>query len=305
MLLFILVKISYYIGMKTKNKKENVLIFGYGEMGKVFEKIILNSNIYIWDDHDSNKKMSGKTLDQVLSMADIIIFCVPSWVLRTAITPIASKIKKNTQILVISKGVEVKTNFLPFEVVKNILPKNNISYIAGPMISEEILLGHKASALLATKKDFFSKFESLISKNISLSYVPAKDIASISWTAVLKNVYAMYIGLLFEKNKSYNTVGSDVVGILKEMEDLLKKLKSKPEYATSIVGLGDLITTCMSPHSSNRAAALCLLRGENKKNEGIVSLVALKSILKKDIKLFPYLDFLSAACGARLEFVAK
>mgnify|MGYP001559747668 CR=1 FL=1 len=62
---------------------QKIAIIGYGELGKAIHKLLKNKSdliVDIWDKKYHESKLSG-----VISSANIIFICVPSWCVRGAL----------------------------------------------------------------------------------------------------------------------------------------------------------------------------------------------------------------------------
>ena len=78
------------------NKK--IAIIGYGELGRAIHRLLRIKTdliIDVWDKRDHESKLGG-----IVSSAEVVFVCVPSWCAREALENIKEHLsKKNLQII--------------------------------------------------------------------------------------------------------------------------------------------------------------------------------------------------------------
>jgi glycerol-3-phosphate dehydrogenase (NAD(P)+) len=79
----------------------------------------------------------------------------------------------------------------------------------------------------------------------------------------VKNIIAIAAGICFELGYGSNGLAALMTRGMAEIARLGKKLGGKSETFYGLAGMGDLITTCFSEHSRNRAVGVRLARGES------------------------------------------
>ncbi|MCX6714449.1 MAG: hypothetical protein NTX72_01405 [Candidatus Uhrbacteria bacterium] len=275
----------------------HVSFIGAGEIGSALVTLVSRSGAHIeqWD-VDASKVPNQKSLSEVVSTADILFFCVPSWILRVAVKPILPHLNKKTLCVFVSKGIETKTNLCIDGLAKDILPKGQpIVLLSGPMLAEELIDGHGGAACVGTKSlaDFKKIDQIFTEEDLHLTFAP--DVKSVAIAGVLKNVYAIALGIAIGLKWGDNRKGWLIAQSVQEMIEITKRLKADPSYILSQAGLGDFMATGMSTYSSNHSLGRELAESSThmRKSEGSQTIPTLvKMIGLKTMKTLPILSVL-------------
>ncbi|OGL63180.1 hypothetical protein A3C09_04490 [Candidatus Uhrbacteria bacterium RIFCSPHIGHO2_02_FULL_47_44] len=277
----------------------HVSFIGAGEIGSALVTLVSRSDAHIeqWD-VDASKVPKQKPLEDVVSSADILFFCVPSWILRVAVKPIIPHLKKKTICVFVSKGIEAKTKLCIDGLAKDILPKGQpIVLLSGPMLAEELIDGHGGAACVGTKSlADFKRIDAIFSEQ-DLHLTFASDVKSVAIAGVLKNVYAIAFGIAAGLEWGDNRKGWLIAQSVQEMITIMVALKADPSYALSLAGLGDFMATGMSKHSSNHSVGRALATSStcDIKSEGCETLPSLVKMLgAKTVKTLPIIQALRA-----------
>jgi glycerol-3-phosphate dehydrogenase (NAD(P)+) len=163
-----------------------------------------------------------------------------------------------------AKGLEPHTSKRLSRVFEEIAPSNASRYtvLAGPSVAVEIAR-KKPTALVAA-----SASESACSKVVQAlgnSYMRVEttaDMAGAEWGGVLKNVYAIGLGLLdgLEAGGA-NVKAAFTSAAFREMKRLAVVLGAQEKTIDGPAGLGDLVATGFSADSHNRRLGELLGRG--------------------------------------------
>ncbi|WP_177186279.1 hypothetical protein [Nitrosomonas sp. Nm166] len=88
------------------------------------------------------------------------------------------------------------------------------------------------------------------------------DITGISWSVILKNVYAMAFGMADELKLGDNMRGYLAVAALHELNQIVHLIGGQTGSPYHLAGLGDLITTATSEGSHHHELGRRLVREE-------------------------------------------
>lgn len=83
-------------------------------------------------------------------------------------------------------------------------------------------------------------------------FIPEKTLLHIKYLAILKNIIAIGAGIADGLGMGDNTRGALITRGLAEMTRLGLAMGASSETFAGLSGIGDLVTTCCSPHSRNR-----------------------------------------------------
>ena len=258
--------------------KSNVLILGYGEMGHAMEHLLVGRHhLSIWN-RSPVEGLKVAVLEKTVPEADFILFCLPINPHREIVTQIQPLLNKDSICLSIAKGLDEagRTAAQIFEEVMN--DKNQYALIYGPMISEEIRADRYAFAQVGclNKQSYTRTKELFNGSKLFMEYT--SDIHGISWSVVLKNVYAILFGIADGLQLGDNVRGFLMVQSLLELDKIVKQMGGVSGASCHLAGLGDLVTTATSKSSHHYQLGISLAIGNVQAiiGEGIHSLEMVK-----------------------------
>ncbi|MCL5409327.1 MAG: hypothetical protein M1607_00525 [Patescibacteria group bacterium] len=266
--------------------QQTVLIIGAGSIGKALGTVLNKKDINVYIDDVNQSRIPDHLLkisNKVLKEVDFMFLCIPSWSVRQVITQYASYIHQETIVVCLAKGLEEKSRLTMNEVLEQSLPTQQpFALLAGPMLAEEIHQGDIGIGVIAAKnKETFLQTQKLFTNTkIILEY--QSEIHSVALASVLKNIYAIALGITEGLNFSSDFRGWLVSQAILEMMEILGQLGGKSEVMLTTAGLADFIATGFSTHSKNRRLGLELVitSRSSLRTEGMVSLPILLQLLK-------------------------
>lgn len=245
-----------------------VLILGHGEMGQAMEYLLgERQQLDIWEKYPQDNFQSV-LLEEAAPQADIVLFCLPVNPHREIAESILPFLKQTSLCLSIAKGLD-ETGQTAAQIFAEVFSSHQpYALLYGPMISEEIRAGRYAFAQLGcANQDAYKKIRALYhSTRLYIEYTP--DIIGISWSVILKNVYAMIFGIADELNLGDNMRGYLSVAALRELDQIVCAMGGQAGSPYHLAGLGDLITTATSEDSHHHELGRKLARGETQGIEG-------------------------------------
>jgi len=272
----------------TINRQE-MLILGYGEMGHAFEHLLAERYcLNIWEKYPQHDFHPAE-LDYAAARANMVFFCLPVNPHREVVTRIAPLLKPNSICISIAKGLD-EAGQTAAEIFASVLGENHhYALLYGPMISEEIRADRCAFAELGCQNfSIYQRIQNCFKD--SLLYVEhTEDIPGISWSVILKNVYAMIFGMADELQMGDNMRGYLSVAALRELSQIVHLKGGKKDSPYHLAGLGDLMTTATSEDSHHHTLGRMLARGEtdNITGEGVHTLEMVIKHQLFDVSEFP------------------
>jgi glycerol-3-phosphate dehydrogenase (NAD(P)+) len=265
---------------------QKIAIIGAGNFGQAMAHILASKaeyDVLMWDT-DSSKVHDMKPVEEVVSGAEIIFLCVPSWSLRSAAESLKQHISNHPIILCPTKGVEDGTLKTSDEVLQEVFADSaDIALLHGPMLAAEIMQNLPAFSVIAcTSKEIYEKINQLFFGTLlQVEYV--EDIHGVALAGVLKNIYSIGLGMADALALGSNFRGWYVRIATREMSHIISALGGKSETALSGAGIGDMVTTGFSPHSRNCTVGHEIVQsGEcSTVSEGGESLPAMMQLLAK------------------------
>ena len=191
---------------------------------------------------------------------DIVIFAVPSKVLRPVAREVTSFISDNSIVVSVGKGLENGTHKRLSEVLEEEL-KNSIVILSGPSHAEEVAIGMPTTVLVASKDAKSAEYIREELSNATFRIYDSNDMVGCEIGGALKNTIALAAGICDGLGFGDNTKAALMTRGLAEITRLGVALGGKPETFMGLSGIGDLIVTCTSQHSRNRRAGMLIGKG--------------------------------------------
>ncbi len=201
-------------------------------------------------------------LNAVVREADILVLAAPSAYLKTFLEPLTESLADKLIISAI-KGI-VPGDYQT--VIEYLRDRYDLSYrqlglFTGPSHAEEVSRG-KLSYLtvvcpeMKTAEAIGPKFST---PYIRLSY--STDLYGIEYAAILKNIYALAVGLAVGLGYGDNFLAVLIANCADEMTRFLDESYPAERNTRASAYLGDLLVTCYSSYSRNRRLGLLVGHG--------------------------------------------
>ncbi len=204
--------------------------------------------------------------------ADVVVMGVPSHGFRAVLEAAAGSIRADAPILSLSKGVEQGTVLRMTQVIADVLPDHRldrIGVLTGPNLAREVALGQPAATVVAIDDpDAAARLQRLFMTGTFRVYTNP-DVVGCEIAGALKNVIALAAGIAHGLGYGDNTKAALITRGLAELARLGIALGGEPLTFSGLAGMGDLVATCTSEKSRNRAVGVAL--GEGRKLDDIVA----------------------------------
>ena len=188
-----------------------------------------------------------------LAEAEVIVVAVPSRVFGGVVRMLPG----DAPVLSLTKGLDPATG----SRLSTLVVDRPVAVLSGPNISEEILRGLPAAAVVASDEpELARRLQQAINSTVFRLY-STDDVAGVELCAAAKNVIALSAGGADGLGLGDNAKAALVARGLAEMRRLADAAGAKPETFAGLAGMGDLIVTCWSPVGRNRRAGELIARG--------------------------------------------
>jgi glycerol-3-phosphate dehydrogenase (NAD(P)+) len=205
------------------------------------------------------------TLDLPTALADanVWISAIPMLYLRATLQRIAREWAGPVPLIVsLTKGIEQQTFCRPSEILAEILQAREVVVLSGPSHAEEVSRGLPTSVVAAcTDRHRAEQVQQFLSSERFRVYTNL-DPVGVELAGALKNVIGIAAGICIGLGYGDNALSALMTRGLNEMMRFGVALGANPATFAGLAGLGDLITTCISPHGRNRQVGIRLGRGE-------------------------------------------
>jgi glycerol-3-phosphate dehydrogenase (NAD(P)+) len=204
------------------------------------------------------------TLDerQAISGADLWISAIPTVYLRVTLKRLAPHATADVPVLSLAKGLEMTTFLRPTEIIADVLGVRRVAVLSGPSHAEEMSRGMPTSVVAASADaELARSIQSCLSTDRFRVYTNPDPIG-VELGGALKNVIGIGAGISDGLGLGDNAKSALLTRGLVEMTRFGVALGAQAATFTGLAGLGDLITTCISPHGRNRRVGERLARGQ-------------------------------------------
>jgi len=200
-------------------------------------------------------------LGEAVCQADLLVVGVPTSGFRNVVEEASKHVRPWIPVVSLSKGLEGGSHLRMTEVISQIVPGHPVAALTGPNIANEIMSGKAAAAVIATEDlEVASAIQKVFTRGVFRVYVN-DDVVGCEMGGALKNVIAIAAGIGEGLGVGDNTRAAVMSRGLAELARLGVAMGAQPATFAGLAGMGDLIATCMSPHSRNRAVGEQLGKG--------------------------------------------
>ncbi len=189
--------------------------------------------------------------DARFGQAEAFIIAIPTQHLRPVLTPLGEAIGKSKPVLSCSKGIENGSLERASEVVREILGRAPVAVFSGPSHAEEVVRGLPATVVAASIDESVAKWWQSALTIETFRIYTSNDPVGVELGGALKNVIAIAAGMCDGLKLGDNAKAALLTRGVVEMARIGVALGAKRETFFGLSGIGDLITTCYSPHGRN------------------------------------------------------
>ena len=199
---------------------------------------------------------------QALSQADLAVAAIPTVYLRATLLRFRGIWPAELPTLSLAKGLEIDTFLRPTQILHDVLGLNNLAALSGPSHAEEVSRGRPTSVVVASADDELAHRMQAVFSTERFRIYTNTDVIGVELAGALKNVIGIAAGTCDGLNFGDNAKSALLTRALVEMARFGVALGADHETFFGLAGLGDLITTCISPHGRNRRVGERLGHGE-------------------------------------------
>jgi glycerol-3-phosphate dehydrogenase (NAD(P)+) len=192
-------------------------------------------------------------LKEALTGHQLIIFAIPSQFLRKVLKKFKGQnYNRNAVYLSVTKGIEIGSLKRMSQVIHEELGNVKLAVLSGPTIAHEVVGGIPTVAVIACCDSRIRKYLQNIFMSERFRIYTNDDVVGVELGGSFKNIIAIACGISDGLGFGTNTKSALLCRGLVEMSRLGIAMGAKKETFSGISGLGDLVTTCISPYSRNR-----------------------------------------------------
>lgn len=206
---------------------------------------------------DASRYSVSTDLAEVVAASDTLVLAVPSIYLADTLVQLPSEAYRGKRFVSAVKGYILRQGVSVSRFLQEQLSigSDRIGVVSGPSHAEEVAEGKATFLTVAScNRQLAEEIASMLSCNYIHTSV-SDEVSTIELCGLTKNVYAVAAGLAAGLGYGDNLVAVLTTAAAHELQGIL------PETTLAFRLLGDLIVTCFSRHSRNRALGEAVARG--------------------------------------------
>ncbi len=200
---------------------------------------------------------------EALATCDLLLLVTPSKALREVTARLSTiELRADAVLLSGTKGVERGSGLRMSEIVAESFPQNPVAVLSGPSHAEEVARRMPTAIVFGCRDPAIAqRLQQAFTAPFFRAYTN-DDVAGIELGGALKNIFALAAGVSDGLGLGDNSKAALVTRALAELIRLGTALGGRRETFQGLSGIGDLMVTCFSRHSRNRAVGERLGCGE-------------------------------------------
>jgi glycerol-3-phosphate dehydrogenase (NAD(P)+) len=269
----------------TASRHQNVAIIGDGGMASVLSMLLCETGIAtrmwsydaeqlsLFERHRENVKfLSGHKLpdalvfeprdERAMAGADLIVSAVPCQYMRSVWSRLKAHVPNGVPIVSVAKGIENRTLLRPTQIIMDVLGARAVAVLSGPTIADELARRLPATACAAAQDETLAKSIQQTFTCPWLRVYTNVDVVGVELAGAMKNVIAIAAGIIDGVGAGDNAKAALLARGLAEITRLGLAMGAREHTFVGLTGLGDLVTTCISPKGRNRSLGERIGKGQ-------------------------------------------
>ena len=309
-------------------------VFGAGSWGTAFSLVLADAghDVTLWgrrpglcstinDRHENTDYLPGVELPggvratpdpaETAESAELVVLAVPSQTLRDNLTAWTALLPAEAVLLSLMKGVELGTLKRMSEVIAEVsgAGPERIGVLTGPNLAGEIARREPAASVVACQEEAVAAQLREWLNGPTFRPYSSVDVIGCELGGAYKNVIALAVGMAIGLGFGDNTTASVITRGLAETARLGVRLGADPLTLMGLAGLGDLVATCSSPLSRNRAFGEALGQGRTTEDiaastrqvaEGVKSCASLLALARANDVYAPLAEAVYAVVAGQM-----
>lgn len=230
-----------------------VTMWGYDaeQLAEISEK---RENIRFLPGHKLPEELVFESRDdKAMLEAELVISAIPCQFTRAIWNRLKAFVPTGVPIVSVTKGIENDTLFRPTEILADVLGEGRYAALSGPTIADELAEGLPATATAACEDETLAKKVQETFNSVQFRIYTNTDIIGVELSGAIKNVIAIAAGIIDGIKAGDNVKAALLTRGLAEIKRLGSAMGAQEKTFAGLSGLGDLVTTCISPKGRNRS----------------------------------------------------
>ncbi len=268
----------------SRRAMNRAAVLGSGGMGTALAVLLANSleTVALWSrdpehareiekERINARRLPGVLLPKNVSStdcvgkavrnADFVVVAIPSAYVRRTLSLVREEIPQGLPVLSVVKGIENDTFATPSRIIFETLGQRPICVLSGPSHAEELGRGLPASVVLGGAETPLNLSIRDYLNQRSLRVYLNPDLLGVELAGALKNILGIAAGVCDGLGLGDNAKAALLTRGLVETARFAAAFGANPSTFAGLAGVGDVLTTCYSPHGRNRALGERIARG--------------------------------------------
>lgn len=221
----------------------------------------------------ANVRLTGNDAE-CFDGSTMMLAAIPSQYIRSVFERLKPHVPADIPIVSVAKGIEIDSLLRPTQIIGDVMwgrgggdakargaGEQRLCVLSGPNIAGEIARYLPATAVAASSNDDVArKVQSAFATQWFRVYTNS-DAIGVELSGAVKNVIAIAAGIIDGLAAGNNAKAALVTRGLVEITRLGVAMGAREETFNGLAGVGDLITTCVSPEGRNRTVGEQIGRG--------------------------------------------
>ncbi len=194
--------------------------------------------------------------ERIMAGADLIVSAVPCQYMRRVWSRLKNNVPQGVAIVSVAKGIENDTLLRPTQILADVLDEKRgtrFAVLSGPTIADELARKLPATACAAASDEALAKNVQYTFNCPWLRIYTNTDVVGVELAAACKNIIAIAAGIIDGVGAGDNAKAALLTRGLAEITRLGVTMGARQQTFAGLTGLGDLVTTCISPKGRNRS----------------------------------------------------
>jgi glycerol-3-phosphate dehydrogenase (NAD(P)+) len=236
-------------------------------------------------------KIISVTADfELAAQADWHIIATPMSALRETTTRLSQY--QPERVIWLCKGLEANTEYLPHQVLHQILPGVACGALSGPSFAQEAAQELPFALVCASENLQLAHHAAETLHGGNMRVYSSGDIIGVEIAGAVKNVIAIATGVADGLELGMHARAALITRGLAEISRLGLALGARTETFMGLAGVGDLLLTCTGDLSRNRRVGLALAKGE-----ALTQVTARLGAIAEGVKSAPHINQLAERTG--------
>jgi glycerol-3-phosphate dehydrogenase (NAD(P)+) len=201
------------------------------------------------------------SIAEAVDGAELLITGIPTVHLRPTLARIATALPTGVAVLSLTKGVEIATFRRPTEIIAEVCGPRPLAVLSGPSHAEEVARGLPTTVVAASKDTPLAKWIQERFSTERFRVYTNSDVVGVELAGALKNIVGIAAGISDGLGFGDNAKAALLTRGVTEMARFGVARGADLQTFWGLAGIGDVITTCISPHGRNRQVGLRLAAG--------------------------------------------